>query len=1065
MKKFYSFVLMAAALLIGTNLQAATFSGNTAAELQDAIYAIMSGATSDPVIKLSQPVDLDRTIWVGTKDEGDDFKSITIDLNGKNITMNGVRDSKNKRVLYVMFSLTHGELKVINSSADEAKVQLTGETADNSRIFEVFGSYRSSRWNENGTDLVADSVNTRVRGWFTHLEIGKNVMLYAGPGCLAEGIAIGVQNYRTYWKDASTKATTTYRGDVFNNTWGFAQGARVDFWGKMDIQGAEDGKVYGFSTKGLLRSALSCSKDKATKPETLNTNHGTNYASNYYNYNGTIAETNGVTHKLDTLDAPFIWIHPESEITVRNDGDKVAAIYAAGYAKWLVQGYAAGKTGMYASSGTVDLQDAYVKSTANVWENTDNIGSANGGGSGVVLNSRDSYAGDMDFVVSGDTKIESVKGYAIEEAVNTTTLVPNPKADPENPEYKEGPAPYIPASNVSNVSIESGTIAGGDKGAIVISGPTSDATASTNPDAKSTVVVYGGNVTGTTTVGVNPEGLDELLPDQGDYHQTEIEVGGKTVIVISQGETPATDTESEFTTWAFIKGKADEAVAAEEDAPSYQWTKKEDAEITSGVVLLGELQITSGTGTAEGARQQLTIANGATLQVERLVMNSYARIIVEAGGKLIVTGGQGINAPVVDNILLKASETAQATFLFAPGVASNRHPNAKVEYHSNSFYNGHNVQQFFGLPTYNGGVTNIETSSEAKIYFDLWRNPNWDYIGAMNASGEPSVLANLNKFDLPFGLLCITSKNDADHKPVFTFSGELTGNIDHNFTLYQGWTSMSNAYMGPIDKNAIIDQLAAWNANYGTEQNVYTYDLNSETGAIQWHAKNKYSLPVAGIKAMSPIMFHNGSTVGGIVLDYSDLVWDPLFPDQNLAPARQAVSSITKVKINIAGENEADYTTIIEDSELGDDRSFCAPKYDNAGLQLYVMGNEKYDIYATDEIENSYIGYRTAKAGMYTISFENVEGEDLVLVDLVNGTRTNMTEGAVYTFNAEANESNDYRFEIVGAAKMPTAIENTEVKANAKGVYTLTGQYLGNVSIFNALPAGVYVVDGMKKVK
>ena len=103
---------------------------------------------------------------------------------------------------------------------------------------------------------------------------------------------------------------------------------------------------------------------------------------------------------------------------------------------------------------------------------------------------------------------------------------------------------------------------------------------------------------------------------------------------------------------------------------------------------------------------------------------------------------------------------------------------------------------------------------------------------------------------------------------------------------------------------------------------------------------------------------------------------------------------------------------------------------------------------------------------MYTISFENVQGEDLVLVDLVSGARTNMTEGAIYTFHAEANESNDYRFQVVSAAKMPTSIDEVEAAKTKKvGVYTLTGQYLGNASIFNALPAGVYVVDGVKKVK
>ena len=46
---------------------------------------------------------------------------------------------------------------------------------------------------------------------------------------------------------------------------------------------------------------------------------------------------------------------------------------------------------------------------------------------------------------------------------------------------------------------------------------------------------------------------------------------------------------------------------------------------------------------------------------------------------------------------------------------------------------------------------------------------------------------------------------------------------------------------------------------------------------------------------------------------------------------------------------------------------------------------------------------------------------------------------------------------------MPTALENAEVKANVKGVYTLMGQYLGEK--IDKLPAGVYVVDGVKVVK
>ena len=194
MKKIYSFVLMAAMLLVGTNAWAKLFNGNTAAELQDSIHAIVYGNESDHVIKLTKPIALERTVWVGTKDlSGDNgkYKSVTIDLNGQDITMTGELDNNSKKVRYDMFVLSHGELKVINSDkSKDAKVQFDGVTADNSRIFAVYGSYRSSRWNADGDALSADSINTRAQGWCSHLEIGDHVLLYASSQCLVEGIAI-----------------------------------------------------------------------------------------------------------------------------------------------------------------------------------------------------------------------------------------------------------------------------------------------------------------------------------------------------------------------------------------------------------------------------------------------------------------------------------------------------------------------------------------------------------------------------------------------------------------------------------------------------------------------------------------------------------------------------------------------------------------------------------------------------------------------------------------------------------------------------------------------------------
>lgn len=1067
---------MAAALLIGTNLQAATFSGNTAAELQDAIYAIMSSDATSGTITLSQDVDLDRTIWVGTVNEDDDFKSITIDLNGHNITMNGElvdgtkADQDSNRKKLIMFSLTHGELKVINSSANEAKVQLTGKTANNSRIFEVFGTYRNSRWNDAGTALEGTAINTRNQGWFSHLEIGQNVLLYAAPGCRAEGIAIASQGVKEYYKDGSNKAKTTYGGNIFQSSWGFAQGVRVDFKGKMDIQGdgltaaeeaynvgkAEDkkksAKVYGFSVKGTIRSALSASDSKEVKPEKIATSitYTKGYADNYYSHNGTVEATSGVTHKLDTLDAPFIYIHPESEIKVRNDGDKVGAIYAAGYAKWTVKGYVAGKTGMYVSSGTVDLQDAYVKSTANVWENTSNIGSANGGGSGVVLNSRDSYAGDMEFVVSGDTKIESVKGYAIEEAVNTTTVVPNPKADPESSEYDPTADPFIAATNVSNVTIESGTIVGGAAGAIIISGPTDAATAATDPDAKSTVVVYGGNVTGISTVGTNGN-LDDLIPESG-YRKTEVEVGDKTVYVISQGGdlTPILN-------WADI-----ETYSSQENPVDVEWQAIENADMTATTIYLGELQITSGTDANN--LQQLTIPANGTLQVKHLVMNSFARIIVEAGGKLIVTGDLGSYAPVVENIVLKYDSESKtyATFLFNPAVSSNRHPNAKVEFTTNSWRNSDEPGEFqwewFGIPTYYKAKSITSTKDDGTAYAAvevLEANHTWTFLGYIGESynDNPDVLARLDQPFVAYNLLAYRANNT--HAPKITIAGELVGNMNASLLANKKWNTFANSYTAEIDAPAFINYLAEHSQNITPAVYVARDAGNS---SIAWDAKEADE--ITSLKPMQAFLLNNPNYVETATIDYNSMVYGF---SGNHAPRRARIASdnTAKICVNVANENGTWDDVVLRENV----NTLTIEKYLNNDVNIYVVDGEKNDIVAYEDLENTYVGFSTVKGGNFTISFTKAEGREFDLIDLETGARVAASEGETYSFSAAANTTNDYRFKLVAPAKMPTAIENTEVKANAKGIFTLTGQFVGEMNVWNTLPAGVYVVNGAKRVK
>ena len=963
MKKFYSLVLMATALLLGTNAMADVTTWGDLKTAMQAGGTVTLGSNIETTVTSSTWAD---AIWIGAVAEDGEAPQTVLNLNGHNITIN-----MNVNAPINPFVISKGSLAV--TSATPATIKVVKGTQEVNRSTNVFFVF--------GTGAANASYDPKGNNPFSHLTIGANV-------------TVSTENGSALVVDQLTADHATIKNLPAKPGYtavGYAFGARVDVEGTLTSSGsaATEVKCYGIKTNGNLKTPA----------------------------------------EADKAYAPYVWVHPSAVVKsdMRSGLLGAAAIYASGFAQWKIEGTCDGATGVYISSGSVEINDATISSAADSYNAPGATGHANGSGSAIVVNSRENYPGDVSVTVSGDTKASSTSGYAMEEIVNATT------------------------TKVDSITIEGGSFEGGDKGAITISEKTGSSTSET------VVTVAGGNVSGSANVGT--ETLAEYLSDQGGTHATIVTdpETGKTTLVISEGDAPTGQT-----TVSGQTGSVEWKSATVSDDPMTD-------EIATNLVLdelvINDTMTWNGTKTRAKA-QTLTVKAGAKLTVGRVVMGTAAQIVVEAGATFIVTGEQGITAPVASNILLKASEDAQAIFLFNPAVTSNRHPNAKVEYKSNSFYSDHNVQQFFGIPTYNGAVTNIETSSTAKIYFDVWRNTAWDYIGALNAPGEPDVMANLAKFNAPFGLYCITSKNDIDHKPTFTFSGELTGNMDHTFTLLQGWTTIANAYMGPIDKNAVIAQLATWNAKYGTEQNVYTYDLNASTGEIQWHARNKFQLPETGINAMQPILFHNANKVDGVDLDYAALVWDPFVaPVATPAPARNAISNITKAQINIAGENEVDYTTIVMDSELGDDRSFCAAKYDNAGLQLYVMGNEKFDIYAADEIENSYIGYRTVSAGMYTISFENVQGEELVLIDLVNGNRTSMTEGAIYTFHAEANESNDYRFQVVAAAKMPTAIENAEAVKSAKGIYTITGQYMGEMNVWNSLPAGVYVVNGEKLVK
>ena len=1053
MRKLYSLVLMAAVLLIGTNVWA-NYPAEWLQEKFDAVPA--DGQTY--IITMDDDIILENPVYLGTATVDEARKSIILDMNGHSITMDASAWVLSKGNVYCsMFTITHGELLVRNSDKTKTSlIQMIGkgfdyidskskrQLAQYNNIFNVAGSYKSSRWQKSGNDYVINesaAKNTRDEGWFTHLEIGEGVKLVAGNEIYGAGISMDgyYTNYHAMVSAGNTATTGVFgssglKGSAVNiclykrndaptyNTAmlakaseGVAYGLRVDVYGDIEFAtDATEGKAYGIKINGGIKSSLK-ENEKFMNQYCWNMDEA--YAKTY---GATAAPTTTATksfligttaydnHKLDTIDAPFLYVHSTAHIIAAAEVAEATGVYCSGYGKTLIEGECKGNSGVNIKSGTVELHDAVIIGTASDYSNAQAGNHATGSG-GIIVNSVENRAGGIEVVISGDTKVSTTVGYAIEETVNKTG-----------------------GSDVSSIAIQGGTIEGGNLGAIALT-----------TDGEAATAVTGGNINGTASVDGTTVDVSTLVPNTSQYHTTEVTVDGKTTIVVSQGPAPSAQNTGD---WETISAKTGQNVV---------WNEIEDASIAeNATVTLGELQIIPAS-----AGQTLTIANKATLKVNHLIMNDYARIIVEAGGKLIVEGEQGIVAPKVDNIVLKANATSHATFLFNPGVTSNRHPNATVEYVSNSFVDdaSHYQWERVGIPTWNQ-LTAIEVTCRTAVA--VFENNGWTQLGFVYAGGTPEF-TNIDKLNKPFVTYnMISYRTQSENKATYTFKGELVGNTDAALSADREWNGYPNSYMADVNAGALLSGLAsATNIDktiylpHYQGNGYYTWDPVDE----EWVASEK----IAPMQAF--ILRNNSSETEVTTLNYKNTVWNPGTGAVG-APRRFAKANDNTAKLRIVVTNENGVWDNVKMTESATN-NHNAVKYMNDDVNIYAMADEKIAIAAVEDLENTYVGFSTVKGGNFTISFANVEGREFTLVDHATGARVAIAEGNTYEFNADANSENDYRFEIVGRQNMPTAIDNTEAVKSAKGVYTITGQYVGEMNVWNTLPAGVYVINGEKRVK
>lgn len=1016
MKKIYYLVLMAAALLVGTNAWAVDFSGTTRAELQAAIDAAATGTT----ITLQKDVTLDGSIWLGTETLEETAKSIILDLNGHHVSIFGTGGN------YYPFVLTHGELLVRNSQPTTSNITLSGTSKDGTQIFSVYGSYRSSRWNVAGDALVADSINTRVNGYISHLEIGKRVKIICGANCLGAGIVVDcVAEGGSPAKSAATLngKTLKYFTDLYSSNYGFAYGTKVDILGEIEMIGISSGKnkAYGIKVNGQVRSPREELAIRKTKMNGEDVDYLVNYVANRDNA--------GNGHCKDTIDVPYVFIDKDAKLVTNNGSTKSAAVYASGYAKWFIEGTLEGNIGIYTSSGLVTLHNADVTSTATNYTPPTGAGSVSGSGSGMVVNSRDGYAGDIAVVIAGDTEISADAGYGIEESVKT----------------KDG------ETKVDAITVTGGTISGGDAGTVLVT----ETTAENEP---TNITISG------VTIEVDPEKpeesvligsqtLEEFLVTQSaqqgqETHVTYVdnENGGQTM-VISEGAKPTVQetvigaTQNTSVNWQ-----------SEDPVESMTETLTEDMTFT-------ELEIN------QSYPQTLIVTTGKSLSVGRAVLGKFAKIIVEPGATFIVTGTQGVVAPVADNILLQTSAENPARFLFNPAVESNTHPKATIEFITNSWWESMSSYQSerFGVPSFGAlDAITCDKVNDEDVYVEIivYKDYEWTSLGYIG--GTYSVdNAQLNKPFATYSMLAYCAKDAT--RPTIRMKGSLVGNGNATLNADEKWAPFANSYTADMDVYSFLQSFKTEATR--VEQIVYLAEPQGQ-GKYVWDPCDIVTAEDDEVK-LKPmqafILLNRSHVVDAKTVNYKNVVYDPAVSAGSGAPRRAAADDNT-VKMRVIVTNEEGISDNVKLRENAIE-PVAYEKYMNDDVNIYAMADEQCGILASENLDNTYLGFSTVNGGNFTISFAKVNGREFELIDLETGARVAVNEGVTYTFSADRNSMNDYRFKIAEIKKTPTAIEDIEVEKKANGIYTVMGQYVGEMNAWNSLPAGVYVVDGAKRVK
>lgn len=458
-----------------------------------------------------------------------------------------------------------------------------------------------------------------------------------------------------------------------------------------------------------------------------------------------------------------------------------------------------------------------------------------------------------------------------------------------------------------------------------------------------------------------------------------------------------------------------------------------------------------------------------------LILEDNAQMVVEPGAVVTVGTNGIINPNGTKNLVLESTSEKQAVLLIDPDVIQNTQPLATVILSTKARQKSANpwnyIWEYFASPVAEITTSNKPTNNFAEAVHGLFAGETEFVTGVYTWGGNDWALVNSWTSLVPFKGYQLTN-NSANGGVEYTFKGNLLGNADGEYAFTSnGYGYFGNSYSAPI----VISNFLSALDNTVYERTVWLYDAGADTyvsvnplAARIGSAKYKDGTVIKEIRSLQAFILNKKADGGNAPINYRDAIWNN--PRINslvsAAPAREQANDMQWTNIYVEANGNKELVTLVEGEDFSDafDNGADAGKYiNNNSMNLYAATNDgDLAIVATDNLENTLLSFQAGNATEYTLTFEN-SNENYMLRDNVTGLTIAMIEGAEYSFTQAANSTAQARFEVIGVAKMPTSIENVEETAKKEGIYTLSGQYVGRD--FTKLPAGVYVINGVKIVK